>query len=208
MQSRPLLAAAATATALALVATSRPAHALVDLGAEVGVVTRSADAPDALKAGAGFGAHLELSLLPLVQVGAYYLHDQHALSDATSTAPDVTFDTAGARARLVLPIPGSSLHPYGWVGVGYGRASYPGELGGVASGSASSTTSIDPRLGHFIETPVGLGLAYDTLAVLRLTAEAAYRHASSFGGSAYADEPTLTAPKSAISVLLGLSLSL
>ena len=207
MLHRPHLYAAVAAT-LALVAAPRNAHALVDVGVEAGAVTRSAEAPDALRAGAAFGAHLELALLPLLQVGAYYLHDQHALSRAEATAPDVTFDTLGGRARLVLPIPGTAVHPYAWVGVGYSRASYQGELTGVTTGAAARSNTVDPRLGHFLETPIGLGVAYDTLAILRLSAEVAYRHASSFGGSAYDDAPTLTTPTSAVSMLVGLSLSL
>ena len=60
--------------ALAGLAIPRRAHALVNIGPEGGLVERSADSPNNLKLGFGYGAHAELDLLPLLKMGPYYLH--------------------------------------------------------------------------------------------------------------------------------------
>src|ERR1700690_3250374 len=103
---------------------TRAAHALLNAGVEVGVVKRTASAPDNLKLGFGYGAHAELSLFPALNVGAYFLRSSNAIQGAPSdSSADATFDTLGLRARLILPIPGDTK-PYGYVGLGHNWKKY------------------------------------------------------------------------------------
>jgi opacity protein-like surface antigen len=185
--------------ALALLFVPKRAEALINVGAEGGLVKRSADSPNNLKLGLGYGAHGEVDLLPLIKFGPYYLH--YELSSADSPAlgsADAVFNTLGLRARLTLPIPGS-YKPYAYAGVGYSWANYtilsctdPGFCGGMASG-------------HFFETPLGLGIAYEVIEIFQLSLDAAYRPAFGFGGDAFGG---ITHPTSGWSLMLGAALSL
>jgi hypothetical protein len=72
-------------------------------------------------------------------------------------------------------------------------------VGGIANPEQSAT-------GHFYETPIGIGLAYDVLPLLQLFVEGAYRPAMGFGGSAFPD--TAPRPTSGYSVLIGAAINL
>src|SRR6266566_1068466 len=78
-----------------LLSISSPAHAVVNAGAEGGLVKRSADAPSNLGVGLGIGLHAEF---------------------------DAVVQTAGIRARWILPLP--VLKPYAYAGLGYEWISY------------------------------------------------------------------------------------
>jgi hypothetical protein len=178
---------------LVALAIPRSAHALVNVGAEGGIVKRSADSPNNLKLGFGYGAHAELDLLPLLKLGPYYLH--YTLSSADSPAvgaADATFNTVGLRARLILPIPGS-IKPYGYVGAGYTWDSYA-QAGG-------------DRTGHFMETPIGVGVADEIIEIFHLSLDFAYRPGLAFGGDAY-DTYKIAQPSSGWTLMLGLALNL
>jgi len=82
-------------------------------------VKRTADDPNNLKWGLGWGAHAELAMLPLLKLGPYYLHYELPGADlSSSTTEDAAFNVLGLRARILLPIPGSNIRPYGFVGLG------------------------------------------------------------------------------------------
>src|SRR5258706_3571823 len=166
---------------LALVGMPRRAKAFINVGAEGGIVKRTADAPNNLKAGIGYGLHAELDMLPLIKVGPYYLHYELSSADALPGAADAVFNTFGLRARLMLPIPGS-IKPYGYAGIGYTAVNYSPGLG--------------DRRGRFFETPLGAGLAYEVLPIFQLSLDAAYRPAFAFGGDAFDGAPTATQPTS------------
>jgi opacity protein-like surface antigen len=126
-------------------------------------------------------------------VGPYYLHYELSSGDRPlAGAADAVFNTLGLRARLMLPIPGS-IKPYGYVGAGYTWVNY-----GLALGD---------RGGHFVEIPIGIGLAYQVLEVFQLSLDVAYRPGSAFGGSAF-DSVGVTRPTSGYSVLLGAAIDL
>jgi hypothetical protein len=177
------------AFALGIILSSRNAHAIVNAGIEVGAIKRSADAPYNLKLGVGYGLHAELDLLPLLKVGPYFLHYQ--LSRDDSSLADATFNTIGLRARLFLPIP-IGPRPYAYVGAGYSSASYALPVGGDVSG-------------HFVEIPLGIGIAFPILPLLQGSLDAAYRPAVGFGGDAYG---LISKPESGYSVMLGIALDL
>jgi hypothetical protein len=179
--------------ALVALAIPRSAHALVNVGAEGGLVKRSADSPNNLKLGLGYGAHAELDLLPLLKLGPYYLHYALSSADAPAVgAADATFNTVGLRARLILPIPGT-IKPYGYVGAGYTWDSY-------------ALTGGD-RSGHFMETPIGVGVADEIIEIFHLSLDFAYRPGLAFGGDAY-DTFNVSHPSSGWSLMLGLALNL
>src|SRR5882672_9150917 len=113
-------------SAAALTASSRAQCALLNAGVEGGVVKRTADDPNNLKWGLGWGAHAELAMLPLLKLGPYYLHYELPGADlSSSTTEDAAFNVLGLRARILLPIPGSNIRPYGFVGLGYTWVTYP-----------------------------------------------------------------------------------
>jgi hypothetical protein len=186
--------------ALALLFLPKRAEALINVGAEGGLVKRSADSPNNLKLGLGYGAHGEVDLLPLIKFGPYYMH--YELSSADSPAfgsADAVFNTLGLRARLMLPIPGS-YKPYAFAGVGYSWVSYTFTfVGQLDPGFADNHVT-----GHFFETPLGAGIAYEVIEIFQLSLDAAYRPAFGFGGNAFG---SVTQPTSGWSLMLGAALN-
>ena len=57
-----------------LLSISLPAHAVVNAGAEGGLIKRSADAPSNLGVGLGIGLHAEFDVARWLEVGPYYLY--------------------------------------------------------------------------------------------------------------------------------------
>jgi opacity protein-like surface antigen len=175
----------------------RRVEAFINVGAEGGLVKRSADSPNNLKLGLGYGLHGEIDMIPLLKVGPYYLHSE--LSSADSPAPgatDAAFNTLGLRARFLLPIPGS-YKPYAYAGLGYTWVNYTPVV----------PSPFSAQSGHFFETPLGVGIAYEVIAFLQLSLDAAYRPGFSFGGDAF-DAVHLTQPTSGWSLMLGAALDL
>jgi hypothetical protein len=202
MQSRSIRRRAvfffAAITALLLTVSPQSAEAGVNLGAGIGVAKRTADAPVNLKTGLMFQLHAELGLLPFLNVGPYYAHYQLGMSDVADAS--TAFNMLGLRARFILPT--GDLHPYAYVGAGYAAASYSSP-----SVTAGAITVPEQKLtGHFFETPVGIGLAYDVLPLLQLFVEGAYRPAMGFGGDAFPD--TGPRPTSGYSALIGAAINL
>ncbi len=185
---RRLLAALA---GLAVVTTvARSAEATLNAGLEAGIAKRSASDPGNLKPGFGWQLHGEFTVVPaLVGIGPYYTH--YELSSDGGPFDSGVFSTMGLRGRVVLPLPGS-FKPYGYVGIGYAWVSYNGpvSLGG----------------GHFLETPIGGGIAYAVLPMLQLSLDAAYRPGMAFGGDAY--DHGMPNPSSGYTVLLGAAIDI
>ena len=185
------------AVSLAFAVTPRRCEALINVGAEGGLVKRSADSPNNLKLGVGYGLHGELSMIPLLKVGPYYLHSELSSSDSPAPgAADAAFNTLGLRARIILPVPGS-YKPFVYAGLGYTWVNY---------------TPVGPSLfssqpGHFFETPLGGGIAYEVIEVFQLSLDVAYRPGFSFGGDAF-DVVHFKQPTSGWSLMLGAALDL
>ncbi len=179
--------------ALAVLAIPRRAHAMVNVGAEGGLVKRTADSPYNLKVGFGYGAHAELDMLPLLKLGPYYLH--YELSSADQPSPgsaDATFNTLGLRARVILPVPGS-FKPYAYIGAGYTWVNYVQNSG--------------DHTGRFVETPIGVGVADEFAEIFHLSLDVAYRPGVAFGGDAY-DTYNVAHPGGGWSLMLGVALNL
>jgi opacity protein-like surface antigen len=192
--------------ALAFFLAPKRANAMINVGAEGGIVKRSADSPFNLKLGIGYGAHGELDLFPLLKLGPYYLHYELSSADKPAFgAADATFNVLGLRARLTLPIPGS-YKPYAFAGVGYTWVNYTPVGTTVPAGGV--TVSQESVGGHFFETPLGVGIAYEVIEIFQLSLDAAWRPAFGFGGDAYGSTTSGANPASGWSVLLGASLNL
>ena len=187
----------------------RPASAL-NGGVEAGVVKRNADDPHNFKLGFGWGAHLEVSLLPILNLGPYYLHYELAPSGPGSSAThDGTFDTVGLRARVFIPIPDSNWRPYAYAVIGHTWVQYPSfEVAFDVNNPAMRTGGFEARRGRFWEVPVGIGVAYEVIRILHLSADVAVRPGMSFGGDAYELTPPYSEPKWGYSVLLGAAIDL
>ncbi len=179
---------------LALLALALPkrAEAMINVGAEGGLVKRTADPPGNLKLGIGYGVHGELDLIPLLKLGPYYLHYELSAADSALLGSyDAAFNVFGLRARFTLPIPGS-YKPYAYAGLGYTLVNFSGGQASVG--------------GHFFETPIGVGIAYEVVEIFQLSLDAALRPGFGFGGDAFAT--TSNGPASGWSVLLGAALNL
>jgi len=187
----------------------KPASAL-NGGVEYGVVKRNADDPYNFELGTGWGAHLEASLLPVLNFGPYYLHYELAPSGrGSSVTHDGTFDTLGLRARLFFPIAGSNWRPYAYAGFGYTWVQYPSfEIPFDVNNPAMRTGGFEARRGRFYEVPLGIGVAYELARILHLSADVAVRPAMGFGGDAYDRAPGYSEPKWGYSVLLGAAIDL
>jgi hypothetical protein len=208
---RKLAACSALAVPTLVLSAGEARAASIDVGAEAGAVHRGADDPYAMKSGLGWGGHAELVLLPFVQVGPYYLHYELSPADGSSRAASNQFDALGARVRLTLPLPGIDLRPYAFAGIGYTWLTYPAvALPFEASRPSTRTGGYADVDGHFVEVPLGVGLAWDVAKVFALSADFALRPGSSFGGSAYEGSGAVTLPKptSGWSLLLGAALRL
>jgi hypothetical protein len=171
---------------------------MINVGAEGGIVKRTADPPQNLKLGLGYGVHGELDMLPLLKLGPYYLHYELGSADKPAIgAADAAFNVLGLRARFTLPIPGS-YKPYAYAGVGYTWVNYT---------AVNPAPGQDSVAGHFFETPLGVGIAYEIVEIFQLSLDAAYRPAFGFGGDAFAGGGS-GGPSSGWSVLLGAALNL
>jgi opacity protein-like surface antigen len=174
--------------------TTTRANAIVNAGVEAGVVKRTAPAPDNMNLGFGYGAHAELTLASTFALGAYYLHSKHSIAGVPSElGAKATFDTLGARGRLILPMPGATK-PYISVGLGHSWTTY------------SSNEGFDIE-GESWEVPIGFGIAHQILRIFQLTLEAAYRPSFSFSGTAY-DVARVRSPSEGWSALIGFALDL
>lgn len=208
-----MFAVLATAVCLlGLLAMPREACAsILNAGAEAGAITRTADDPDNLKWGFGWGVHGELGLLPLLNIGPYYMHYELAPTGGSSTTTeDAIFNTLGLRMRLLVPVPGSSWKPYAYLGAGYAWVTYPSvPLASTLAQPARAPAGLSGNTsGHFFEIPIGLGVAYEFATVFHVSADVAYRPGKWFGGAVYDDAPTRNQPSSGWSVLLGAALDL
>lgn len=188
---------------------SEKASAL-NAGVEYGIVKRNADDPYNFKLGTGFGAHLELALLPILNVGPYYLHYELAHPQrSNSLAHDSTFDTLGLRARFMLPLPSSRWQPYAYAGFGYTWLRYPSfPIAFEVNNPAMRTGGFESRQGRFYEVPVGVGAAYEVAKIFHLSADFAVRPGMGFGGEAYEKSPHYSEPKWGYSLMLGAALNL
>jgi hypothetical protein len=193
-RAKALHAVAALSVAALVLLAPRRAFAVVGAGVEGGLIKRSASEPGNLKLGFAWGVHAELSLIPLISLGPYYLHySLNAADEPNPLAGDAVFNVFGLRARLTLPIPGSTK-PYAFAGIGYAWDNYTNDLG------------LD-RSGHFFETPLGLGVAYEALEIFRFSLDFALRPAFGFGGGVYDDAPVVQKPTGGWSLLLGFGLN-
>jgi hypothetical protein len=196
---RPTIALPCIALVLAYLLVPSAAQAMINVGAEGGIVKRTADSPYNLKLGLGYGAHGELDMLPLLKLGPYYLHYELGSADKPAVgSADAAFNVLGLRARFTLPIPGS-YKPYAYAGLGYTWVNYT--LVAPAAGQSESVG------GHFFETPLGVGIAYEVIEIFQISLDAAYRPAFGFGGDAYGGGSSGN-PSSGWSVLLGAALNL
>lgn len=182
----------------------------LNAGIEYGIVKRNADNPYNFKLGTGFGAHLELSLLPILNIGPYYLHYELGNPErSSSTTHDSTFDTLGLRARFMLPLPSSRFRPYAYAGIGHTWIRYPSfPIAFEVNNPAMRTGGFETRAGRFYEIPIGIGSAYEIAKIFHLSADFAIRPGMGFGGEAYEKSPPYNEPKWGYSLMLGAALDL
>ncbi len=170
------LAVVVGALAGATLAAPRSASAAINVGGELGIAGRSEHDP-----GFAFGGHAEISVLPFIRVGAYYLHYELGPDEVAS------FNAFGARARAMVPIPGTSLLPFLSAGFGPTFARYAERPMAPAGGGALFTAGGG---GYFFEVPVGAGLAYQLATIVHVSGEIGFRPAFGFGGAAFEHLPS------------------
>lgn len=189
---------------------SEEASAL-NTGVEFGLIKRNADAPHNFSLGTGFGAHLEVAALPVLNIGPYYLHYELANPDqpSSSATHDANFNTLGLRARFMLPLPQSRFVPFAYTGIGYTWIRYPSlPIAFDVDNPAMRTGGFEQRKGHFWEIPVGLGVACELAKIFHLSADFAIRPGVGFGGDAYGGERPYSEPTWGYSAMIGAALNL
>lgn len=183
------------------------AQAQVRAGVDGGMAYRSSNPK--LDPGLAAGAHAELKLVPMLSVGAYYLWYSLNPSDEIAGVANASFHTWGGRVRFTLPLPGSNFRPFAYAGLGRTGVSYPGEFSAQPAYAASPIAAdITKREGWFLETPIGLGLGYQVLRIVQLSADFALRPGFSFKGDAYEGEKAFDKPTMGFSFLLGAAIDI
>lgn len=186
---------------------SSQAQAQIRAGVEGGMAYRSSTPK--LDPGLAAGAHAEIKLVPMLSVGPYFLWYTLNPSDAGAGVANAAFHTWGGRVRFTLPLPGSSFRPFAYAGLGRTGVSYPGEF--VSQPAYTSTpvaADITKREGWFLEAPLGLGLGYQVLRIVQLSADFALRPGFSFKGDAYEGSKGYDKPTMGFSCLLGAAIDL
>jgi len=183
------------------------AQAQIRAGVEGGMAYRSSDPK--LDPGMAAGAHAEIKLVPMLSIGPYFLWYSLNPKDSVAGVANTAFHTWGGRVRFTLPLPGSSFRPFAYAGLGRTGVSYPGEFATQAAYTASPIAAdITKREGWFLEVPIGLGLGYQILRVVQLSADFALRPGFSFKGEAYEGDKAYDKPTMGLSFLLGAAIDI
>jgi hypothetical protein len=187
-------------TAIATLFLPARANASVNAGAEVGLVKRTFGSSNETASGLGYGFHIEAELGRYVTLGPYFL--QGAFPAETSYSFTAASDTLGIRARLFAPL--KVIRPYVVAGLGYGWMSYErsSEMNWIC-GEVSPCTVPASGSGHFLEMPLGVGVAFVVDSVFQLSVDLVYRPYFAFGGDAYDVSPAHPHPTEGWSSMLG-----
>jgi hypothetical protein len=162
-------------------AMSRRAEALNHVGIEGGVSQRTVGWVEPVLTGWALGVYAETDLSPLFRLGPYYLHYELPSNDRFIYFPDEAghfrsgaLNALGLRLRFMLPVPGPFM-PYAFAGLGNTWLIY--RL------SATHKTT-----GHFVEAPIGIGVALRVIDAVFISLDAAYRPAIAFGGEEFSGD--------------------
>jgi hypothetical protein len=182
------------------------AQAGVNLGADAGVVMRDMFEHLPARSGLVLGLHGDLDLRDRLSLGGYFLHGRihDRRDDDDPFRISARFDTFGIRMNAVL-IEGGGFRAVASIGAGYTLAGYDGRYVDFDADPAG------PLSGHFIETPLGLGLSHSMGRLARVSLDVAYRPGFAFGGDAYEvpeSEGRNKTPRNTGSLMLGVAFGL
>jgi len=166
--------------ALAGVLTSQRADAGGSFGADLGLVKRYDEPRSNPSLGFGMLLHGDLIVIPTVSLGAYYFLAYEPSHDVAR----ITTHTLGARATFLVPVSGD-FQPYFYGGAGYSWASYT--YSGYLDCASNVPCGPPAGSGHYLELPLGAGVAYSVSSVVQLKLDAAYRPGVGFAGKVFED---------------------
>lgn len=176
----------------------------LDIGAEGGVAIRSHSTW-----GPFVGGHLELRPITGLRVGVY-VTDTVVTQDGKRTQDQSTSHVSiGGRLRYFVEV-APKLKLFGTAGLGYVQSQFP-SVPVAPQGIVNPTLTqselgqFDIRDGHFLELPIGGGVAYTVFEHTNLSLNLAWRPGFSFQGSAYEGEGAYAKPTQGFSASLGLS---
>ena len=164
--------------ALAAVLASQRADAGGGFGADIGLVKRYDEPNSNPSLGYGLLLHGDLSVIPTVRLGAYYFLAYEPSHDVVR----ITTHTLGARATFLVPVSGD-FQPYFYGGAGYSWASYT--YSGFIECASNVQCGPPEGSGHYLELPLGAGVAYSASSVVQLKLDAAYRPGVGFAGKVF-----------------------
>jgi hypothetical protein len=199
-------AVAACLGALALVGAQRTARAQgLNLGFDLGAATRSST--PSLGTGVAAGAHAEYKIIPMLSVGAYFLHYDLPIEGAPNTVQPVSFNTFGGRVRFTLPLPKPEFRPYAYLGMGRVGTRYPAhvQMASLSTGGPGINT-VSEVDGRFVEVPIGLGFAYQLFKAAQVFGELALRPGFAFAGGAHEPPAAWDQTKMGFTALAGAAL--
>ncbi len=195
------------AAGLAMLLASGQSQAQVNVGIDGGMVARTST--PGLKPGLAWGLHAGVKPISVLMISGYYLGYSMGMDGLPATAHNVSFDSFGGNLRFTLPLPESNFRPYAYAGLGYVRTSYPVETVVLNYAATSGVPfGLQPREGHFLELPVGLGLGYKAAKIVLLSLDLALRPSFGFEGDAYKGASPVDETKLGFTGLLGASFDL
>jgi opacity protein-like surface antigen len=136
------------------------------------------DPPSDFDVGYALGLCVEMDVIPSLKVGPYYSHQNQWKGSFFNAA----FNSFGVRSRFVLPIAGS-VSPYAFAGIGYSLVSYT--LHGSVECIIGERCTPPFGSGHFVEMPLGVGVALQVSDKFQLMLDVAYRPGFAFGGEIF-----------------------
>ena len=163
---------------LTVVFATRHADAGAGIGAEVGLVKRYDQQRSNPSLGYGLLLHGDFDVIPTVRLGPYYMLSSLSAHEVVG----IMINTFGARATFTVPVSGA-LQPYLYAGAGYSwiSYSYSGDIECVPDVQCAPPEGT----GTYLETPLGVGVAYSVSPLAQLSIDAAYRPGFGFSGKAF-----------------------
>ena len=164
--------------ALAVVLAATHLHAGAGIGAEIGLVKRYDEQRSNPSLGYGLQLRGDFDVIPTVRLGPYYMLSRLSAQEVVG----ITISTLGARATFMMPV-SRDVRPYLHAGAGYAWISYS------YNGSIECVPGVQcappEGTGTYLETPLGIGVAYLVSPVVQLSLDAAYRPGFGFSGKVF-----------------------
>ena len=163
---------------LTVVFTTTHAGAGAGIAAEIGLVKRYDERRSNPSLGYGLQLRGDFDVIPTVRLGPYYMLSRLSAQQVVG----ITISTFGARATFTMPV-SRDVRPYLYAGAGYSWISYA--YNGFIECVSNVPCGPPEGSGTYLETPLGVGIAYLVSPLAQLSLDAAYRPGFGFSGKVF-----------------------